>query len=238
MKHLRILGLAVAAVLALSAVAASGASAALPEFTGPFPKAFTSTSGKGTLETKAGRKVTCEADTNTGKITGAKSDEATVKFTGCKIEKTGVTLTCTSPGAKEGEIVVEVLSTLVYIKEAAPKEVGIVLKPKTGTTFVTFKCVGKSIFGTVEESVTVRGEVIGVITPINTLTSTFTLAFKQTKGVQEPTEYENEKKEKVKAILETEGVGTGTGSETWSFEQSGETTTDTLTTSETTEIKA
>ena len=57
MHRLRTTGLALMAVIALSALAAASASAALPEFVptaGKFPVKFTDTSGAGTLETVKG----------------------------------------------------------------------------------------------------------------------------------------------------------------------------------------
>lgn len=269
LKRFRIVGLCLAAVLAVSAIGAASASAAPPEFkpwyvceqkaggTGKFatkaaceagtPEAaegtwkqfaitFTSSSGVSVLETVKERKVTCTSDTNEGVLTGSKTNKVTVKFKGCTTTKL-VTLKCHTAGASnEEEIVVHANSTLVYTN-LTTKETSILLKPESGETFVAFTCTGFLS----EEKITVRdhgsdGGVLGHITPTNTSTTSFTLAFSQTKGVQKSgTKYwlDASSPEKT-AYLESMGEG----SEAYTWEQAGEETTDTLTTSALGEIKA
>ncbi len=181
MRRTRIICMAIAAVFAMSAVAVASASAAKPELTKEgkagvelVKKAFTGKSGAGELSSSLGT-VKCSADeTVEGKVTGLKTDETKVKFTGCKLESTS----CQSSGAAAGEIVTNLLaSELVYTNEAK-KEVGIKLKPKTGTSFVKFSC------GSLELEVT--GEITGALTPVNTSVPTsghFTLAFSKTSGL-------------------------------------------------------
>lgn len=236
MIRLRMLGLALVAVFALSAVAVASASAALPELVNKEGKeikagkrGFTSegTGGPYVLETKSGNKIECSTLSNTGKVTGLKTDTVKVLFDGCKSVLLDEPCTSTVPkGKEEGDIeTTELASELVYINKAK-KEVGIVLKPKGTANFTTFECSGIKI--------EVKGSVIGVITPINKLVTPpakFTLAFTQEKGVQKPTEYENEKGEKVKDVLETSVAG-------GAFEESGENATVTLLYEEAAEIKA
>jgi hypothetical protein len=199
MLRIRMVGLALVAVFALSAIAASSASAALPEFgrckheTGKYSKAnceegegsaynwvplkegeevkFKSTSGAGTLETEGGTKVTCKEDIDEGHTTGPKTDVVTVRFIGCESSK----IKCTSAGAASGEIVVkEALSELGFIK--AP-EVGLALKPAKGSEiFVEFSCLGGIV------KVKTKGSVIGKLTPSSEMTETFTLVFKSAGG--------------------------------------------------------
>ncbi len=221
--RVKTIGLAFVAVFALSAVAASAASAAKPEFLGPFPNKFTSTSGKGILETVNGKKVECESDTNEGELTSAKKDNVIVKFKGCK-GLGGGACHSTIPLGGPGEIITnKLLSTLGYIDKAT-KEVGIALEPEAKKgLFTTIVC----LVGEIEIPVEVKGSVIGVVTPINTLTKTFTLEFKQSKGVQAVQNLE----EKSKDTLET-SINKGV------FEESGEETTDTLVTEKATELVA
>ncbi len=216
MTRIRLIMLSLLAVFAFGALAAASASAALPEFEGPFPNTFTSKSGAGKLQTVGGQEVTCTADSNTGSITGAKTDTANVTFTGC--ESVTLKAKCQS-GANEGEIkTVELSSTLGYISKAA-KTVGIDLKPKAGELFASFECGGVKI--------EVKGSVIGALTPINTKTKSFKLKFKETAGKQEVTKLEGEPTD----VLMTSIAG-------GAFEESGESTEDTLTTAKATTVKA
>jgi hypothetical protein len=166
----------VVAILSIGAVAAASASAALPEFSGPFPKAFTSTSKASTLETVGKTKVKCEADTNAGTITGPNAGNLTITFTGCQTK----TIPCNSPGAVPGEIVTHGLtSTLGYINREL-KEVGIDFSNPAGALVLEFQC-GPATAGVV------RGSVIGKITPVNKLVKPpahFTVKFAQKKGIQ------------------------------------------------------
>ena len=68
----RTAGLCTIATLALIATTAASASAALPEFVGPFPTPFTSKSGVTTLETVKKATITCTADKGAGGVTGPK----------------------------------------------------------------------------------------------------------------------------------------------------------------------
>jgi hypothetical protein len=217
MQRLKVVRLVLLAAFAVSIVSVASASAALPEFTGPFPKTFTSTSGKGALETVGGKTVTCTSDTtDEGKITGEKTATAVVLFSGCK---SGI-VSCNSPGQAAGVIdTVPLTGTLGYISKAE-KRVGLLLVPTTGELFVEFECTGFA-------KSKVKGAVIGELTPVNKKTKTFTLAFKQTKGKQAITKFEGGATE----ILESSLNG-------GAFEQAGEETTDTLTLTEEGEIKA
>src|SRR5262249_44726420 len=86
MTRARKLGLCIAAVLAVSVAAASSASAALPEFVGPFPAPFTAKSGATVLETVKKAKITCLSDTGSGEVTGPKTGSVTIVLKGCELE--------------------------------------------------------------------------------------------------------------------------------------------------------
>jgi hypothetical protein len=173
---------------------------------------FTSSSGEGYLEA-TNKKITCEADKNTGEITGEQTDLVKVTFTGCTA--LAKALHCQNT-ATAGEIQTNWLfSKLGYIKEAAPVEVGLSLTPETAKgLFATFTCESSLVKETVEvgeakkasekenEAEEKGGDsIIGKITPINAAVkppATFSLSFKcsaantqefknfESKGVAEP----------------------------------------------------
>jgi|SRR5271154_257902 len=197
MKHLRLIGVALVAVLAMSAVVVASASAAEPEFgrckkeAGKFKDAkcdeetgtefnwvplkagekvkYDSSSGAGTLETHNLEKITCTSDTNEGELTGPKSGTVVVTFLGC--ESSG--FKCKSSGQAAGTIVTNTLETELGYINAAKHEVGLSLKPK-GELFVEFECVGGII------KVKTRGSVIGRMTPILEMSETSLLVFTKT----------------------------------------------------------
>ena len=207
--RIRMIGLALVAVFAMSAIVASAASAALPEQL-PATGKFTGTSGASTFETLKGEKVKCTSDTITGEITGAKTSKSTITFKGCE----GLGLKCNTSGAGSGEIVLNVTGTLVYIMKST-KEVGLL---NTLGAALTIKC-------TAFETLVVRGSTLCPITPVNTKTTKYKVVCKATKGMQEPANYEPGS-ELIKApVTETEGKGLIS----FPFEESGLTGTDELT---------
>jgi hypothetical protein len=181
MKRTTMVGLCVTGALAIFSVAATSASAALPEYSGPFPKPITSKSGPIVIETVSGVKATCTRGTNTGEITGPKTGTVTLRLVGCEVLNV---LKCNSPGAAPGEIVSSQLSsTLGYINKTK-REVGVDLEAPAGTT-AEFEC------GT--NHVVVSGSIIGKITPVNRKVkagSPFILKFTQTGGKQNPSKFE------------------------------------------------
>jgi len=175
MKRMRVMGLCLVAVFAVGAATAASASA-LPEFTGPFPKAFTSTSKASLFETVGANKTKCSADTNSGAITGPQSGEIKIVFTGCKLGKTP----CNTLGVPPGTIATSLLSMRIGYINKAKKEVGADLVEPAGLPILEYGC-GSSVF------VHVVGSVIGRITPINKLVTpsgVFKLKFAQALGVQ------------------------------------------------------
>ncbi len=204
--------LAVVAVLAISAVAATAASAAELEQLPPSGK-FTVKSGASAFETHSKEKVSCKSDSGSGEITGAKTDKSKVTFEGC----TGpLGVTCTSSGAKSGNIETEINSELVWLSKSGLKAGEKLALAKEITISCSFI------------KLTVRGATLCPVSPVNTKTTTFTITCSQSGGKQEFTEYENEKGEKIKAITETKK-----GS---SFEESALASTETLTFGEEAEI--
>jgi hypothetical protein len=208
MSRIKLVLLSMLAITAVTALAAATASAALPEFLPTGTKAtFTSTSGPGTLEPVGGETIACTADTDKGSITGAKTFAVTISFTGCKAFGFA---NCTTTGAKTGEIIISGTGTLGFIKATTPLEVG----GSVAITETEFACLGLV-------KVRVRGAAIGVVTPINTSSTTGHLNFTQSKGKQSPLNFEGG------ATLTFESSKNG-----GTFEQAGETTEDTITFSE------
>lgn len=173
MKRISITGLCLVAIFATSVATAS---AVLPEFTGPFPKTFTSTSKASLLETVGGSKTKCNADSAFGEITGPQNGSMTITFIGCKLNK----VPCNTPGATPGTIATNALSMKINYINKANKEVGVDLVEGSGAPFIEYGC-GSAMFARV------LGSVIGRIRPINKLVTpseTFKLHFGQSLGVQ------------------------------------------------------
>lgn len=155
MRRIRFAGALVAGCAAL-ALAPAVAAAALPEFSGPFPKGFTSTSGVTTLQTAGGTKVVCKADTNAGQMTAPKEGTVTFTFTGC--ESSG--LPCNTAGRASGEIVTNDLTATLLYRNRERRTVGLRLSsPPTGAPFMQFECAGVAVV--------VRGAATGALTPVN-----------------------------------------------------------------------
>jgi hypothetical protein len=184
MKYLRLSGIALLAIFALTAVMASTASAAEPPalITYAGSGAFTLTSGKGKLETSGGLVVACASDQGTGQLGGkggsvqARTAELTVLFNKCE----SVGKPCTSAGEPSGSIITTKL--LGIFGRIKPGEAGVLLSPKAGiaTQFIVpVKCgtinfeASKSVIGTLK---TPSGK--------EELTSSLIVKFEQKGGLQ------------------------------------------------------
>jgi len=187
MKRIRIVGLCLVAVFAIS-IAASSASAA-PVF---YTKAgigetvnkvnFTGTLGAAFLEGANGSKITCTGGTATGEVTGPTTAKKNITtFVGCETQG----FKCES-GATEGVIVTKVLQgTLGGLTATLP---GLRLYDETegkGGKLAEFSCAGGAI------AVIVRGSVIGSLSgaagtePANgKFASSNKLTLAEAKGVQ------------------------------------------------------
>src|ERR1700691_6445797 len=87
------------AVLAFSAIVASAASAAKPEFKPEGAHKFTSKNGAATLEVVDGEKVTCTGGTGTGETSGKKAlKKVTLSLTGCSTKVGGLKVSCGTSG--------------------------------------------------------------------------------------------------------------------------------------------
>ena len=165
MKRMQMIGLALVAVFAMSAVAVSSASAAPPEFKfGGVKKGLTAKGGVAKLVTP---NHTVECQTLEVKKVKAKSKavmaqntfKAVIRFFKCKLVGGGE---CKTAGANAEEIVTNHLKAwLFYIKEAAPKEVGAFFEPESAA-FAEFECTL-----IIKVKVKVTGCVDSKVKPIN-----------------------------------------------------------------------
>ena len=163
MKRIRIIGLALVAVFAISTGATSVASAATPEFT-VLANSFTSVSGTSYLFGAGKVKIRCAKDKNKGEVTGAKAvSKLVVTYEECvATNAAGTECPAKSTGAAAGTIVTnELVGTLgkVAVAEAPSSETGLALKPAgTGTVFVTIE-------GTCLPTTAVEGSVVCEVEP-------------------------------------------------------------------------
>jgi hypothetical protein len=198
-KHKLIItiGLAITAITALSAIAASMATATLPEFlitpNGTFPLPFTSYAGPGTLKSGFGN-IVCASERDRGEITAAKTIIDTIDFERCTAFGT---FRANSLGDPRETILVTVIGTLCYTN-AANREVGLLILP-TGKLHLEVEVAGLAV---------VEGSVTGALTPVNALSLEFRLLFKEKAGGgQEPEGCEDEREH----LTVTKGTTTDEG---------------------------
>lgn len=178
--------LTISVVLA-SVVFVSSALAALPEFeTSSFPVTFTSTSVLPLEPELNGMvlgilvKVVCKMDTSDGEIPSPTTQRnIKAKYTECRSNGSA----CTTSGQAVGTIVSGSLAgTLGYISKVT-KTVGIELKPEAGTEFAKFTCSG--LPGAV-----VTGCLIGELTPVNKMATSYLALFEAVGETQVPSKLE------------------------------------------------
>jgi hypothetical protein len=200
------IGVLLMAVFALSAVASASA-AELEQV--PPEGGFKVLSGASTFITSGGTELKCEKDSGSGKLLGAKLDDSDVTFEKCKAD--GVS--CTSSGAKSGNIETTVMSELVWLNKSTQKagQKLLLTKPVKITCLIV--------------SVEVVGSTLCPIEPVNTKTSKIVLPCKagSKKGQQEFTTYLNEAGEKFSGITFSNGEESAlTSTETLDLEKEGE----------------
>lgn len=172
MKVARLLGVALMAVLAMSAFLASTASA-IPKFKLPITnRGFVSLSLTSILRTLPPEEVTiiCTHDVSAGTILGDDEIDVKVHFLNCR-EKTK-TKECTvksvgAPGS-EGLILTELLLGLLGLLHSPNGAAGILLEPKSSHVFLTI--AEEPGCGTLETAV--EGSVAGLFRPTGKLQNT------------------------------------------------------------------
>jgi hypothetical protein len=174
------MGLALVAVFALSAVVAASAMAEKPEFSPAEGNAFTTAGGAAKFEQKEGiAAVTAEKSEGKGEVQNAKEGTFDELYLGTKAPLAGK---CTGLNdTVVGSVLAKGKFKIGYL-DAAKTKVGVVFKVEP----VHFECEKLITL------ITVEGAAIGVITPLNTKTKTFTATLKiKAAGVNEFTEILN-----------------------------------------------
>ena len=201
------------------------------EWTPGFTKAgIRSTGGRSILETVGRTRITCKAEAGTGEYSGARTELITMTFTRCESASKA---SCQSEGASAGTIKDFLLEGQLGFIKNKPKEeklpgvsVGWDLKPTGPEPYVTtFEC-GNGL----KESPThvlVSGSVITTNATIDKMSLTSALHYTASTGKQRPERFEGG----AAAVLLTSVAG-------GAFEQSGLSTTQTVTSEELLEVKA
>jgi len=129
------------------------------------------------LETKGKASVSCTGETGDGTYSTVKTvGGITLTLTGCHRKAVG---SCQSAGGAPGEIVSTTLTGELGMIEGG--KTGLDLRPAGGEVLAEFSCA--------DVPVQVTGSVIVQVKP-NSMLSTDTLKFAQTRGVQHPTHFE------------------------------------------------
>lgn len=179
---------------------------------------FTGTSDAVRFETVAKSTIVCASSSITGEYTGSQTLAATAKFTGCEAPG-ALGGSCQSAGAEAGQIITgNLIGTLGVIRSGSKPTIGWDIGPASGSTIAAFKCG--------ESSLSLVGSVIAPAIKADAMSESFVLKFKQAKGKQKPELLEGAEPDTLRLV-------TGHGEE-----QTGLTTTETLTNSELVEIKA
>jgi hypothetical protein len=178
---------------------------------------FTTSGGASTLATAGGKTVTCTGESSTGeylKDGTNKKESTTVEFQGCKSNG----FACTTAGKATGELETNELIGEVGFENKAAKKTALKLTPAASAKgkFIEFKCVG------LEVKVRGKGEESGAGILVNIkndkMTTTESLKYKATKGIQKPIKWEGPNPE---TYLESKF-------ETLGWEKSGQTVTSTV----------
>jgi hypothetical protein len=183
MIRLRLLGLALIAVLAVSAVAVSAAFAE-PEFKPSTKQSFTGTSGAGTLEDSLSETISCTSDESTGEITGALTAAGiVVTFHGCKGKKGSGGTACTVKSTNTTSPGLIITSTLkgtlgLVPTSQAASGVGLLLQPESGSKFVEIEAAACASEAPVE------GSIAGEVGTTKVLSKTGKLIFTGSAGTQ------------------------------------------------------
>ena len=163
---IKLVGLTFIAAIALSAVAASSASAT-PLIHFSAEGSFTGKGGMATLETKKGTKIKCEQSTAKGSVTSLDRAQTLIEFEKCVAVSSGATCTITEGGGKtevgtSGNIHVLALA-LLGSDTAPPLDLPAVLVSTENKADekanVTFEC---QVFG-IGTEITTRGSIIGLL---------------------------------------------------------------------------
>lgn len=202
------LGLALAAVLLLGAIAAGTASAAKFEAKPGFPVKFSGEGKVGLLETKGGHSVTCLRAEASGEVSGEHAvANVSVAFKECAAEHLAPQALPCSSGTVSGEIVTKPIAGEPVDLDPLHAQAGLLLRPQSGEVFAEFVCQSTSPSIPVKETLKVTGSLIGQVktTDLNEFRKTLDLEFVQGSGIQAWRQIEATGAEHT---LMTEGTGT------------------------------
>lgn len=153
-------------------------------------KKFSDSGSSVTLENTSGTKMTCTKASASGEYTGIRLvTEVTLTLTGCALSGAK----CTSQGAKEGEIVSGLLEGTLGWQERETDKVALDLAPADEAEYLIEATCGAT-------ALKVGGSVIGAITTVNKMETSFKVKFKQADGEQDIEHFEE--KEPVNDVLE------------------------------------
>lgn len=218
MQRLKLLGLALIAVFALSAAVTAVASAEvsfLPEGSAAEPVKFEAKSGKGKLQilSPSVEPITCEKDKGTGEVTSQRLGHFVVEFEECSTNVGGIPVKCSDLAHEDAQGIIKVEGEFHLRMGLTGQPLGIVaflVSPD-----VHFLC-----------SVTlwvVLGCAAGSITPLEELTNKVEVLLKQTAGENEILSIDNDAETAMEECTLLTKKGTGTE------ETSGEETHEELT---------
>jgi hypothetical protein len=163
---------AFAATISAAAVIAASAQA--------LPMEISGTSGANT-SVHGGLTFHCTGDTFKGTYDNSTGETHITSFTatGCDEGTRGI---CSSPGAEPGEVHLHPLGGPVGTISGSGGKVGVALTPKEGETVAEYHCTNSETKITTQ--VKISGGFVGVLSPINKATTSFTLGFAETGGVE------------------------------------------------------
>jgi hypothetical protein len=220
MRPLKLLGLGLMAILMIclssfaATAAAEGKPNMLPIGTAARPVSFTISSGKGHLETLAGKKIECEKDTGKGEVTSEKLGTMVVTFEKCKEPEFKTECTGLATGETKGNIKIEgTFHTWYGFLEGKLVNAFVFLLNHTH-----FSCVSGIAL------ILMLGCLAGEVLEANKLTKTVKIDFKL-KGIGDAdiNEILNEKSEKIKCQL-TQGINEPASEESMGWETTEEAT--------------
>ena len=206
LKRLNVLGLLLMAMLTLTAaISAASASAeiVLPQFSSA--SSALGSGGASTLETVGGKKVGSTHLTFTTAPENTRLGTFTIDF--FEVTEPALGARCNSLGDPSNGGVILVHGTY-HVVPRLPS--GVLLLLLLLPVHLLCLLAGVSVL------VLITGDILGILTPVGKKVKTsehYTLSFKQTKGKQEVTEYDNDAGAMAKAQLLT-SEGTGTAEET------------------------
>lgn len=169
MKLVRTVGLCLMAVFALSAMAASSASAAdllAKAVTGNIVGgSFLSSGSLARLITHSGKEIHCKDVTNHGKFLSSTLGDVLIRFLGCTA-KEGLTVNCNTTGAGTGEIHLSLTTTLFHFGLAHLHLAGGITHRNIPAIVILLHGNVKIVCGGIL-NIEVRGNVIGALQKAN-----------------------------------------------------------------------